>query len=284
MKKNHALLFFLIILQSCQSGLLIDNKQIIDKIDKLNFSKTIFQVSVDENENIIDTLSIEKIKMGKNDIVLYKLKEYRNKYGTSKQSYFRSNEDLFYQATDFGFSDWRTEYQTFVNKDKVIDKAQMINIESEKSDTIFMKYNYSYDSEGKKETLSITSLSDSIGSLSFVKYNDNEKTEFKYRIIDNDTIEKSRMKYLNRKITESTHEYKEPFMLDVYDYSINEDVKSKKTFKKIKDSLINSVEYIYEYNSSGNLEKIIINDIENDTIMIWKYITTYNNVYKKLLH
>ncbi len=277
MRKNRILLYFLIILQSCQSNFLIDNKSIIERIDKLNFSKTTFVVSIDDNENIIDTLSIEKIKTDKNEITLYKLKEYKNKYGkTTKQSYYRNNEDLFYQLTDFGTGDWKLEYETFVNKNNIIDKAQMINIEAKSSDTIFMKYNYSYDSKGKKETLSITSDSDSINSVNFTKFNDNEKSELRYQIVANDTLEKSRMIYLNGNIIESTHEYKEPFKVDIYDYDNNKNVKSRKTFKKVNDSLIKSIEYIYEYSNLENLERVIIKDFENDTIMKQKIITAHN--------
>ncbi|QNK77779.1 hypothetical protein H7F37_03585 [Winogradskyella sp. PAMC22761] len=282
MRKNQILLCFLIILQSCQSDLLIDNKPIIDKIDKLKFSKTTFEVSIDDNENIIDTLSIEKIKTGENEIVLYKWKEYKNKYGkTTKQTYYRNNEDLFYQLTDFGTGDWKLEYETFVNKDNVIDKAQMVNIESKSSDTIFMKYSYSFDSKGKKETLSITSVSasDSINSVSFTKFNDDEKSEFGFQIVDNDTLEKSRMKYLNGNIIESTHEFKEPFKINRYDYDSNKNLKSSTTFKKVNDSLIKSSEYIYEYSNPDNLERIIIKDFENDTIMKRKIITAHNTVY-----
>jgi hypothetical protein len=280
MRKNQIILFFLIILQSCQSDLLIDNKSIIDNIDKLEFSKTTFEVSIDDNRNIIDTLSIEKIKTDKNEIVLYKWKEYKNKYGkTTKQSYYRNNEDLFYQLTDFGTGDWKLEYQTFVNKDNLIDKAQMVNIESKSSDTIFMKYNYSYDSNGKKESLSITSASDSINSVNFTKFNDNEKSEFGFQIVDNDTLEKSKMKYLNGNIIESTYEYKEPFKVNRYNYDSNKNLKSSTTFKKVNDSLIKSSEYIYEYSNLENLERIIIKDFENDTIMKRKIITAHNNVY-----
>ncbi|WP_156112431.1 hypothetical protein [Lacinutrix jangbogonensis] len=52
----------------------------------------------------------------------------------------------------------------------------MIAFEPNEVDAIFMKYNYSYDRKGKKETLSITSISDSITSVNFTKFNDNEKS------------------------------------------------------------------------------------------------------------
>ncbi len=280
MRKNQILLCFFIILQSCQSDNLIDNKAIIDKIDKLKFSKTTFEVSIDDKDNHIDTLTIEKIKKGKNEIVLYKLKEYKNKHGkTTKQSYYRNNEDLFYQLTDFRTGNLKLEYETFVNKDKIIDNAHMINIGSNSSDTIFMKFNYSYDSKGKKETLSITYATDSVNSGNFTKYNDNEKSELRFQIIDNDTIEKSSMKYLNGNIIESTHKYKKPFKIDVYDYDSNKNVKCIKTFKKINDSLIKSYEYIYRYSNQEDLERIIIKDFENDTIMKRKIITTHNTMF-----
>lgn len=84
-------------LQSCQSNLLIDNKPIIAKIESLDFSKTIFEVSIDNNENIIDTLSFEKIKTGENGSVLYEFKELRNKDGKIIiETYYRDNEDLFF--------------------------------------------------------------------------------------------------------------------------------------------------------------------------------------------
>lgn len=246
------------------------------------FSKTIFEVSIDNNENTIDTLSIKKIKTDKNENVLYEFKEIWNEYGkTIKQSYYRDNKDLFYQKTDYKTKsiEFGSEYETFVNKKNVIEKAQMITFEPEEIDTIFMKYNYSYNSKGKKETLSIISDYDSIGSFSFVKYNDYDKSEFQYHLINNDTIEKTSMKYLNGSITELTREYKEPFRTDIYNYDKNKNVKSIRMFKKVRDSLTKFMEHTYDYSDSGNLKKIIMKDFENDTIMKRKFITAHNNGY-----
>lgn len=281
MQKNQFLLLFLIILQSCQSDLLTDNKTIIEKIDKLNFSKTIYEVSIDNNEKVIDTLSIEKVKTDANGNVRYEIKEFLSENEkTIKQSYYRSNEDLFFELTDYERKDFEfyTQYETFVNNKDIIEKAQMINFDSNERDTVFMKYNYSYNSKGKRETLSITYPSDSTNSIYFMKYNDNEKSDFTYLIINNDTIEKSSMKYQNGNISESTHEFKEPFRIDIYSYDDNKNVKSRKVFKRVNDSLKMSMEYIYENNDLGNPEKIIIKDLENDTIMKRRLITAHNNV------
>jgi hypothetical protein len=132
---------------------LTDNKSIIQKIDKLNFSKTTFEVSIDNNENIIDTLSIIKTKTDKNGKMLYVIKEYLPKVDGSiiQQSYFRNNEDLFYRETA-ATEEFKSIFQTFVNKDNMIENAQMISYTSENlNDTIFMKYDYKYNSKGKKK-------------------------------------------------------------------------------------------------------------------------------------
>lgn len=276
MRINGLFFCFLIIVQSCQSDLLVDNKPIIEKIDKLNFSRTIYEVSINNNKEIIDTLSIKKIKTDANGKVRFEIKEFLNgNERTIQQSYYRKNEELFYELTNYERQDskFSTHYETFVNKNNIIEKAYMIDLDSDKIDTIFMKYNYLYDKSGKKETLSITFPSDTVNSMHFIKYNDNEKSESTYQIINNDTIAKSSMKYLNGNISESTYENKEPFRIDVYSYDENENVKSRKVFKRINDSLKMSMEYVYENNDLGTPEKIIIKDFENDTIMKRKLIT-----------
>jgi len=164
---------------------LIDNKSIIKKIDKLKFSKTTFEVSIDDDENNVDTLSIVKTKTDNNGKTLYTIKEYLPKVDGQiiQQSYFRNNEDLFFQETAAS-EEFKSIFQTFVNKDNVIENAQMISYTSENSnDTIFMNYDYKYDSNGKKETLFVTFENDSTNSIDFTKYNENEKPEFGYLII-----------------------------------------------------------------------------------------------------
>ncbi|WP_034059146.1 hypothetical protein [Lacinutrix jangbogonensis] len=92
-----------------------------------NINKTTFEVSIDDNENIIDTLSIEKIKTDDNGNVLFEFKEFWNKYGkTIRRTYYRNNKDLFYQKIGYKTEDieFGSEYKTFVNKEYIIDKAQ----------------------------------------------------------------------------------------------------------------------------------------------------------------
>jgi hypothetical protein len=258
---------------------LTDNKSIIQKIDKLNFSKTTFEVTIDNNENIIDTLSIVKTKTDENGKNRYTIKEYLPKVdgNITQKSYLRNDEDLFYRETVVS-EEFKSIFQTFVNKDNLIDNAQMISFASESpNDTIFMKYDYKYDSKGKKESLVITSITDSIYSSDYTKYDDNEKPEFGYLIFDNDTLEKRKMNYLNGKLTESTYEFKEPFRTTISTYDSNENIKVETVFIKVNDTIKKAFESTYNYNK--NTELIITKDILNDTIAIKKKITAHNTVY-----
>ncbi len=278
LRKNLLFALLLIIIQSCQSEFLRDNKNIIEKIDKLNFSKTIFEVSIDKNENIIDTLSIVKIKTNKNGKIVYKVKEYSPKADGNiiQQSYFRNNNDLFYQETSAS-KEFKSIFETFVNKNNVIYKARTISFESENpNDTILMKFDYKYDIRGKKETLFIKSEFDSISSLDFTKYNENEKPEFGYLITENDTVQKRKMNYLNGKMNESTYKFKEPFRTRITTYNKNEKTQSEILFIKINDTIKKVSESIFEYNE--NSELIITKDILNDTITKRKKITVHNTV------
>ncbi|SDY16015.1 hypothetical protein SAMN05444411_1443 [Lutibacter oricola] len=267
------------VINSCQSNLSIDNKSIIDKIDKLNFSETKFEFSIDENDNILDTLSIVKTKLDEKGKVLYKLKRNLFKNGNfTYQTYYRNNEDLLYQKM-FGFGELLSIFETYVNNENIIEKAQMINISSKTpNDTIFMDYDYKYDTKGKKETLIITSYIDSLIGMNITKYNKNEKAEYGYIIISNDTVQKRKMIYQKGKLIESINEFKEPFRLKNITYDINENVSSETIFIKENNRLKKVKEFIYEHKEYKNREMIIINDILNDTIIRRKKLTAHNNV------
>ncbi|MCL7755131.1 hypothetical protein [Polaribacter sp. Z022] len=278
MRKNLIFTLLFIIIQSCQSEFLMDNKNIIEKIDKLDFSKTIFEVSIDKNENIIDTLSVVKIKTNKNGKIVYKQKEYLPKASGNiiQQSYFRNNKDLFYQETSAN-KEFKSIFETFVNKENVIYKARTISYETEnQNDTILMTFEYKYDIGGKKETLFIKPELDSISSLDFTKYNKNEKPEFGYLIIENDTVQKRKINYLNGKMIESTYEFKKPFRTIISTFNNNEKTLTEILFIKINDTIKKASESIFEYNE--NSELIITKDILNDTITKRKKITVHNNV------
>lgn len=168
-----------------------------------------------------------------------------------------------------------TKYETFVNYQLIIDKAYFISIDSIDSDTLFMKYKYLYDGKGRKENLSITSITDSLNSVDFTKFNINEKAESGYLIIDNDTLEKRKMKFRNGDVVKSIHEYRNPFIIESFDYDKNKNVKSRRIFKRVDGVLKVLREYVYKYSNPGNPDRLIIKDFENDTILKRKFIVMH---------
>ncbi|KAA5823545.1 hypothetical protein FPF71_12635 [Algibacter amylolyticus] len=243
----------------------------------MNFRKTTFEVSIDDNENIIDTISIVKTKTDDNEKTLYTLKEYLPKVDGQpiQHSYFRNDEDLFYQETKIN-EEYKSIFQTFVNKDNVIVNAQMISIASESpNDTISMNYDYKYDSDGKKESLFITSKTDSINSLNYTEYNKNGESILGYLIFDNDTLQKRKMKYLNGKMIESTYESKEPFRITISTFDSNEKIKSEILYLKINDTIKKASESTYDNSKYDNTELIITKDFLYDTITKKKKITAH---------
>lgn len=262
MRKILLLLFLFILLQSCQSDVLIDNKSMIDKIDQLDFSKTIFEFSIDENGKL--QFEMKKSLLNTGNIIL--------------ESYYRNKEDLFYRES-FNFGELYSIFETFVDQKNIIKKAQMISFDAGiPSDTIFMNYDYKYNIDGKKESLVITSVIDSPKVKDIIKYNENEQPEFGNIIIDNDTVQKRKMNYLNGIMIELTKESIDPFRIKNITYDSNEKIKSETIIIKVKDTLKKVEEYIYENTNYEDTELIIINDVLNDTIMKRKKVTVSHNL------
>lgn len=276
--KYQYILIFLTVIFSCKSDTITDNSSIINEINKLPYSKTVFEVSVDSNENIIDTLSIEMEKINELGKVVFKSIEYPKEFGSAlKKSYYRDDENLFFQEFIFNNGEYKTIYETFVNSDTIIDRAQMVSIESTHSDTIFMKYNYTYDKNGNKESLVVNSIMDSINSFHYTKYNDNEKPEIEYQIINNDTINKTRYQYSNGKLNKQIQETMFPITIELYSYNKNEKLISKKLFVEKNDDIIQSTESTYQYSENNELESVTTRNLLNDSISKRKFLTAHNN-------
>jgi hypothetical protein len=114
--------------------------------------------------------------------------------------------------------------------------------------------------------------------MDFTKYNENEKPEFGYLIIDNDTLQKRKMNYLNGKMIESTYEFKEPFRIKVSTYDNTEKIKSESLYLKVNDTIKKALESTFDNTKYENTELIITKDILNDTITKKKKITAHNTV------
>lgn len=278
MRNNVLILFLLILIQSCESDQIIDNTRILSSIDSLKFNTTIYKVILNEKGDILDTVSIKKLKRNKEGKTLYSIENQNLKFGTkSIEEYYRSNEDLAFQKIKYSDS-WTTEYETFVNQKNEVMNARMITIENGEIDTISLNFKHNYSLLGKLKTLSINGKIDSTKSLNFTRYNSDEKVDSELMIIGNDTVEKINFIYRGGKIMSSTREFRSGRMVSISQYGKNESVKTKTEYIKKEDSLIKTTVTRFKYNSKDELVTEEIKDLENDTIMRYKYLTAHNNV------
>ena len=268
--KNLFIYIFIVTLISCQSDEIIDNQPQIDKIDALRFSEIIYGTSLNKLKNTMDTVSIEKMKYNSNGDLLYFIIELINNENTTTiEHYYRDNKDLFLKKFNTGTLNMSFVYVTYVNSDSVIIKSEMsVNEDGEKT-TFPMVYNYDYDLFGKKKSLVVESEVDSIKSMSFEKYNEFEKKEYHYQIINNDTTESSFVEYQNQKISKYTYNYLRNKKIIISEYDGDKNIVSENTYKIentdtilveknifIRDSL-GDLTGEEEYNLTDNTSKII---------------------------
>jgi len=269
--KNLFIYIFIVTLISCQSDEIIDNQPQIDKIDSLKVSEIIYEVSVNKFGKITDTVSIEKKKYSKNNILLYSHYEsFRDNYIKITENYYRDNEEMFIQKTGSEKLDIYSEYITYVNKDFVIIKSEM----NDNTDFhIIMNYDYKYKLFGTKKSLTILSKIDSLSSRNYSQYNDNEDILFNYNIINSDTIEKATYQYNEDKLMESKYYYLKRGMTVISGY----DEKGRNTSNKVmelidgKKTLIQEV--IFKLDLQGDLISKEKTDFIKDTTYISKFIT-----------
>ena len=82
------------------------NQKLINYIDSIKNEKIIYEFQVDSLERIIDTLSIEKNKVDKNNEIVFKETKTLKSNGYLKSiNYYRGNNNLFYsklESSNFG--------------------------------------------------------------------------------------------------------------------------------------------------------------------------------------
>ena len=272
MKYFYYIFIFLII--SCQSNEIIDNQPQIDKIDSLTVSEIIYEVSINKFGEITDTVSIEKKKYNKNNILLHShYVFFSDTYNKIIENYYRDNEEMFLQKSNTEPLNMSYIYITYVNSNNVIIKSEMsVSDEGEKI-TFPMTYNYNYDLFGKKKSLMVESEVDSIKSMSFEKYNEFEKKVYHYQIINNDTTESSFVVYQNQKISKYTYNYLNHKRIEISEYNEGTNIISRNIYKIENKDTILIEKNIFIRDSLGVLIEKEKFDYIKDTTYISKFIT-----------
>lgn len=276
-----AITWLLIILSSnsCSS----QNESQIKQIDNAKFTEIIYCIWIDDNGNVLDTVSIDSIKRYSNGALMYSFedKSYENVTNTIEK-YYRADEDLFISKVIYEDEDIKikTDFITFLNADNNISRAIMKAYEGEEPIVTTMNYSRTFYQKGKKKQLRINASTkdDSISDITldlFINFDKREKPINEFRILNKDTTERTLYTYkqgiLRKKVTVS-------YKSDDYStkvvriYNSNEYEINTKTY-----SIINGLESLVEerkssYNENDTKISEYITDIKNNEVTIYKYI------------
>lgn len=182
------ILLILLVTISCKNQEIDALEEYIIKIDDIPVSESLYVFEVDSDKNIIDTLALRKLKYDtKNNLV------FENNFQLGQRletvNYYNSKNEMVYseiKRDDEVISDFRVNIEN-----GLIVSANYNIYENEVKDSVFMKYDYTFD-KGKKKKLLIDS-GDDFNTIEL--YNQLEKPILNISIHKKDTLEKTEFVY-----------------------------------------------------------------------------------------
>lgn len=273
--KGIFLITIVLIVLGCNKWGATNNKSLIMDIDHAPVNQVIYGMSMDDEFNMIDTISVEKKKFGFDGQLIYKSHyDIENKVLVVK--YFRDSLDLFYQTSNFAHFAERSTYETFVTEDNEISTATMISYDSDSTYTINMDFNYVYSDIRKIEKLVINSKVGSMNSVSTSRFDQSEHITDYYLVIENDTIEYSKYEYLNGKLSMLTDTHYNREIKSVTKFNHDENAKWMRSYKLEGDKEILLSSTFFTLDSVGDVQMKEVYNKENDYVEIVKYVKITN--------
>ena len=176
-----------------------NNTREIERIDKLKYTKTTYEIETDSIESFSDTLTITKSKYIDNVKRYVEIINLKNIDRLITKSYYKENEDLFYEESKGLNGIFHSIFETKTNKEGDIYKAIQLDLsETNKYDTIYLRFKPIHTLSGKLQQLKIESETPEIGNfLSKIEYNENEKPIHETNFNNNVLIKEKVWKYKN---------------------------------------------------------------------------------------
>ncbi|MDD7887087.1 hypothetical protein [Flavivirga sp. 57AJ16] len=235
------------------------NLELIKEIDSLKEKRIIYEFQVDSTGALIDTLSIEKSKINKNQVIVFKEKII-NKEHLKSTNYYRDNGDLFYsknESSELGI----LSTSEFWKKNNEISKGLYLGYRDNKiKDTININYEYFYNDNGLKKKTIVTSKfkdEDEIGNTTELFYSNGEKLTSEISIEYGDTLKVNKYIYTKNLIKKKTiKDYKNGVFVNL-DYNEKGYIISKKVFLQQMDSLLEVSETQFITDEKGQIIKSI---------------------------
>lgn len=239
---------FLIV--SCENYKTDTLEKQIKKIDEISVDQSLYVIQIDSNKNRIDTLALRKLKYDDDKNLIFE-NNIQLKLNIETINYYDTKNGMIYSEVKKN-NKLISEFRVNLENDLIVSASYNI-YENDITESVFMKYYYTFD-EGKKTELLIDS-GDDFNTIEL--YNELEKPILNISMYKNDTLEKN-----------------------IFIYDRNNLIKKKKVKNFSRDE-----EIIYEYNKGFIVkESFFSNGIEEFYTEYYKdkqgnYLS-YTNVVK----
>lgn len=267
------LLYACLWLSSCQTQTHLDNQTDIEALDSLPISETRFELELDSNGQVQDTISIIHLKFNHAGDKVYQRYEGQNPSEIRITSYYREPGGIFFQKTDLPDSQGMSYYETLVKPDGRIDKAFYIFDSGEVRDTQFMEFQYVHRDDGTKEEIRIRSRSIDGEGLNIDTYDQQEKLQSSVMILESDTIHIEERYYQDtvlQKIVDRALISEPPLSISYYNGSGK--LEAEKSFAGLDQETEVLFLTTYTYDAEGELSGKIEEDFMAGKKRYFKYI------------
>ncbi|MGB3344906.1 MAG: hypothetical protein WBA61_13445 [Aequorivita sp.] len=185
---NRFIILFIFLISSCDNQERDVLEEYIKKIDKIPISETSYIFEVDSEKRIMDTLALRKFKYDENKTLIFE-NNFQLKYNLEMINYYDTKNGIVYSETkvkDEIISDFR------VNLRKGLIVSANYNVyEDGIIDSVFMKYDYTFDKDKKKRLL--IDSGDDFKTIEL--YDELEKLTLEVSMLKKDTLEKTEFTY-----------------------------------------------------------------------------------------
>lgn len=253
------------------------NLELKNHINSITEKTIIYEYEVDSLGKTIDTLSIEKNKKNKNEVIVFSDKLVFTGTGyLQSEKYFRDNENLFYSKSQSSEIGILSTLEFWEKNTEIIKGLNLSYRDGKIKDTMNINYQYLYNDNGLKQKTIITNKyanEDKIGAKTELNYNELGEILSEVSILYKDTLYVSKYFYSEELLKKKTIEdYKKDIIINFH-YNEKGYVSKRETYSQQLDTILKISKTKYKTNDKGQL----LNSVQtrfpdaNKTYLVYKY-------------
>lgn len=277
MKRITSLLLILVLL-SCQKKFFVENTEAA--ISKLAFTEMIYELEVDENDQIMDTLSYEMRKRDKQNNIRYKRqRSYILKDRVlDVEAYYAKDKTIFLHKIQDSSGEINSTYKAVLGKkNEIIRAVQLDTTATKEVITTKISFEYQYGKGGRiKNSVGTYTQEGITEKVVLATYNDQEQVVREEVVVGGDTISVEELAYLGSTLTSSifTQKMNDWEMKTILSFDKNgNQVKSEEYYKE-KDEFTKVRETTITYNDKAQKVSATELDLESNEVRRIRYVYT----------